>query len=93
MAPTVNIYFYRLNCSKRDFSSPNEAVVLPNYIKSCMAQYNNFCGVCSIREYLSNVFKLTRYIEGYRKLRMALEHSRLDGHVHQTRHTAHRQAK
>ena len=39
--------------------------------------------------------------EGYRKLRMVLTHSRLDRHVHQTRHTAiskhsrlaHRQAK
>ena len=27
-------------------------------------------------------------IEGYRKLRMVLGHSRLDRHVHQTRHTA-----
>ena len=49
------------------------------------------------------LLKLTRwtYIEGYRKLRMALRNSRLDRHVQQTRHTAigkysrlaHKQAK
>ena len=40
-------------------------------------------------------------IEGYNKLRMVLQHSRFDRHVHQTRHIAigkynrlvHRQAK
>ena len=40
---------YSLNPLKRDYSSSNEAVVLPNYTKSCMARYE-FCSVCSIRE-------------------------------------------
>ena len=34
---------------------PNESAVLPNYIKSSMARYNEFRDVCSIREYRSNV--------------------------------------
>ena len=53
-----------------------------------MARYE-FRGVCSIREYRSNVAETYEAgIEGYRKLRMAIRHSRLDRHVHQTRHTA-----
>ena len=51
---------YSLNPLKRGFSSSNEAVVLPNYIKSCMARYE-LCSVCSIREYFDlMLLKLTR---------------------------------
>ena len=56
-----------------------------------------------IRGYRSNVAETSGLvsIEVYRKLRMVIRHSRLDRHVHQTRHTAmgkysrlaHRQAK
>ena len=52
MAPTVNAYF---EVSKKSLLPPNKTTVLPNYIKSSMAQYNEFYGVCSIRKYQFNV--------------------------------------
>ena len=34
---------------------PNKTAVLPDYIKSCMARYDEFRRVCSIRECRSTV--------------------------------------
>ena len=61
MAPTVEDLLLSLNQWKRGFVSPNETAAQPNYTKSCMARYNEFRSVCSIREYRSFLLKLTRW--------------------------------
>ena len=55
MVQIVNVCSTLLNRSKQDFFARNEASTLPNLIIPCMAWYNEFRAVCSIREYRSNV--------------------------------------
>ena len=53
---------YMLNHSKRGFLPTNKAIVLPNYIKSCMARYNEFVVYALLESIDLLLLKLTKWV-------------------------------